>query len=82
MQVQCIIIMSSIALKHLHARSYKERVSEASSLLVMIITIVLDPCLSNPCDNNADCQQIEVSSDFNCTCTSPYTGNGTTCIGK
>ena len=34
-QVQCIIIMSSISLKHLHARSYKERASEASSLLVL-----------------------------------------------
>ena len=52
-----------------------------SKLLIFFMNYVLapDPCSLNPCDSNAECQQIGVTSDFSCTCRPPYTGNGTIC---
>ena len=42
----------------------------------------MDPCLSNPCDTNAVCVRDGVqSTTFNCTCTSPFEGDGMTCEG-
>ena len=51
---------------------------------IMIITIVLDPCLSNPCDTNADCERENVlSENFTCSCRDPYTiGDGFNCSSK
>ena len=41
---------------------------------------VPDPCLSKPCDPNADCKQLgEMSTEFSCTCRQPLTGDGSTC---
>ena len=46
------------------------------------ISTAPDPCLSNPCDQNADCVQIGLSSDFTCICVPPYSGNGTLCTSE
>ena len=44
---------------------------------------VPDPCLCSPCDSNAVCQRGSVLTDsFNCTCTSPYQGDGFVCSCK
>ena len=43
--------------------------------------IDIDECLtSKPCDENADC--VNIDSSFICTCRQGFTGNGTTCNGK
>ena len=41
-----------------------------------------DPCLSNPCDQNADCQQVGLTGDFTCTCRPTYTGDGIFCTSE
>ena len=45
--------------------------------------IVPDPCLSHPCDVNADCtREGLLSADFTCSCREPFTdGDGFTCSG-
>ena len=42
----------------------------------------IDECSKNgsPCDENAECLNIEGS--YNCTCNDGFTGNGTVCAGK
>ena len=44
---------------------------------------VPDPCLSDPCDVNADCtRQSLLNSLFNCTCRLPFEGSGMTCFSE
>ena len=44
---------------------------------------VPDPCLSNPCDPNADCTRDgPQSTTFTCTCTPPFEAVGMTCEGE
>ena len=39
-----------------------------------------DPCLSDPCDINADCKREGLLSElFNCTCIPPFEGTGFNC---
>ena len=46
-------------------------------------TTVPDPCNSGPCDTNAECARDSVlNSDFTCTCTSPFEGDGFTCESR
>lgn len=41
-----------------------------------------DPCLSMPCDVNANCiRDGTTSGDFICTCGTGFTGSGLNCIG-
>ena len=49
----------------------------------LIIFIVPDPCLSDPCDVNAICKREGLLSDhFVCTCQPPFTeGTGFNCSG-
>ena len=44
---------------------------------------VPDPCLSDPCDENAICIRVGLLTDeFTCTCQSPFSeGNGFNCSG-
>ena len=54
-----------------------------SKINVLFHSLVPDPCLSNPCDPNAVCtREGPVSGAFNCTCTSPFEGNGFACAGR
>ena len=50
----------------------------------LLLNIVPDPCLMNPCDVNADCtREGLLSPNFTCTCKEPYTdGNGSNCSSK
>lgn len=43
--------------------------------------IVPDPCLSTPCDPNAECiRESSQSSNFSCSCNAPFTvGDGFNC---
>ena len=49
----------------------------------VILSTVPDPCLSQPCDLNADCMREGVlSENFICMCRAPFTvGDGFTCSG-
>ena len=41
-----------------------------------------NPCLSNPCDVNADCTRLSLSNgNFTCICRPEYTGDGFSCSG-
>ncbi len=47
------------------------------------ILIVPDPCLSSPCDPNAECTRDGLQlNTFTCSCVSPYEGNGFNCTCK
>ena len=50
----------------------------------VILSAVPDPCLSEPCDSNADCTREGVlSENFTCVCRTPFTvGDGFTCSGR
>ena len=49
----------------------------------LLIVTVIDPCMSSPCDINAQClREGPLSTLFSCTCISPYEGNGFNCSGK
>ena len=47
-------------------------------LTFWLSNIVVDKCLSNPCQNGGTCKNIE--DGFQCSCTSDY--RGTLCEGK
>ena len=49
----------------------------------ILLCTVPDPCLSQPCDPNADCMREGVLSEiFTCMCRAPFTvGDGFTCSG-
>ena len=40
----------------------------------------IDECISNPCDTNANCEN--VNGSYNCKCKGGFTGDGTTCTGN
>lgn len=45
--------------------------------------LVVDPCLSNPCDTNADCVWVNMQvPNFICVCREGFTGSGIDCLGK
>ena len=46
--------------------------------MTLTSTTVTDPCLSGPCDPNADCNREGLLSDnFTCSCLAPFTvGDG------
>ncbi len=45
--------------------------------------IVPDPCLSTPCNSNAECTRDGLQlNTFTCFCISPYEGDGFNCICK
>lgn len=52
--------------------------------IIISTNTVPDPCLSSPCDVNADCtREGLLSLDFNCTCINPFTiGDGFNCSGN
>ena len=42
-----------------------------------------DPCLSGPCDENANCNRASLlNGEFTCTCTKGFTGNGLQCSSE
>ena len=53
-------------------------------LIIIIMLLVPDPCLSGPCDPNAVCQRDGLlNGNFTCTCLSPFiVGDGFNCSGK
>ena len=63
--------------------SFKER--EGKILVCDIVRFAVpDPCLSDPCDVNADCtREGPLTANFNCTCREPFTvGDGFNCLGQ
>ena len=47
-----------------------------------IYTLDPDPCLSGPCDTNADCTRSSLlNGNFTCACTTGFTGTGFECSG-
>ena len=52
-------------------------------ICTLFLGTVPDPCLSDPCDTNADCtREGLLSADFTCTCQEPFTdGDGFNCSG-
>ena len=49
--------------------------------MIFFFTTDIDECSAetNPCDENADCANIDGS--FSCTCKEGFTGDGKTCQG-
>ncbi len=49
----------------------------------LFFNTVPDPCLSTPCDPNAECTRDGLQlNTFTCFCITPYEGNGFNCICK
>ena len=49
----------------------------------LYIYTVPDPCLSEPCDPNANCVRDGLlNSNFTCTCNPEFTGDGFNCTGR
>ena len=46
---------------------------------VILFTLDIDECQTNPCNINADCSNFPGS--FACLCRPGYTGNGFDCLG-
>ena len=40
----------------------------------------IDECISNPCDTNANCEN--VIGSYTCKCKKGFTGDGTICTGN
>ena len=57
------------------------RVSQAFLVIFLYAPSDIDECSVdlNPCDENAECANIDGS--YSCTCKEGFTGNGTTCEG-
>lgn len=44
---------------------------------------VPNPCMSNPCDLNADCLREGLLGElFSCTCRHPFQGTGFSCLSR
>ena len=46
----------------------------------MLNLLDIDECISNPCDTNADCEN--VFGSYTCKCKRGFTADGTTCTGN
>ena len=47
---------------------------------MVFLSLDINECDDDPCDDNAHCQNNNGS--FTCTCQSGFTGNGFNCTGK
>ena len=71
----CLLFVCLYSTRHIKSTGIDDKIENCCFL------IDIDECLdANPCDENADC--VNLDSSFICTCRQGFTGNGTTCNGK
>ena len=45
------------------------------AMQIINLSLILDPCMPNPCENNGNCQVSQETNEFTCNCMPGYSGD-------